>query len=343
MRRTRIIGWRMAALLAAMAVAPAAWAQDDYSDKAFGVRLRPAFLRFVEVSSAGGASVANRWSAAVNPASADWMPVPSKHGFILSPYYSHIAFKEGTRLHLAGESFTWSLGELGTLLPSVVQIRSNRARDSAGLTFDYKVDYAQVQWAKRWGDWAIGLNGSIGKATIRQDLGPLRVAETDADTYRFRAGLLHQPAERLLVGCIVEYGFSPYETDAIAMTPFGPVPVELDGTDRGFVARTGLSYEYADYSCVYADYQHGRYSNAGAHLLSHWWVVGVDHRLLQWLWLRGSAFIDGRGNASGSCGVGAYFSRTCSLDLGYQYDPLPELQPEFGRSHIVQVAFSARL
>jgi hypothetical protein len=323
-------------------LSPRAAGQDDYSDKPFGVRLRPAFLRFIEVSSAGGASAANRWSAAVNPASADWNDVPSPRGLILAPYYSHIAFDEGTRLHLAGESFTWDLGELGTVLPSVVQIRSNEARDAMGLEFDYRVDYAQVQWAKRCGDWGFGLTASVGKAEIQQDLGPLRVADTEADTYRFRAGLLHQPAERWLTGCIVEYGFSPYETDALALTPLGPVAVEIDGTERGFLVRPGVSYEYADYSCLYADYQYGRYSNRGDHLRSHWWVVGVDHRLLEWLWVRGSASIDGRGNASGSCGLGAYFSRRCSVDIGYQYDPLPELQPEFGRSHILQLAFSAR-
>ena len=68
----------------------------------------------------------------------------------------------------------------------------------------------------------------------------------------------------------------------------------------------------------------------------------MDHRLLEWLWVRASAFVDGRGNASGTCGLGAYLSRRCSLDLGCQYDPLPELQPEFGRSHVLQLDFSAR-
>ncbi|MFW6162231.1 MAG: hypothetical protein ACODAJ_05635 [Planctomycetota bacterium] len=71
--------------------------------------------------------------------------MPSPRGLILAPYYSHIAFDEGSRLHLTGESFTWDLGDLGTVLPSVVQIRSNEARDSAGLEFDYRVDYAQVR------------------------------------------------------------------------------------------------------------------------------------------------------------------------------------------------------
>ena len=330
------------ALALAMAACPLARAQDDYSDKTMGVRLRPAFLRFIEVSAAGGNTVANRWSSAVNPASADWTAVPSKHGFILSPNYIQASFKEGTRLYLTGESVTWDTRTWGTIQPSVVQLRSNRATDSMGLTFDYTVDYGQVQWAKRAEDWAFGINVSYGEAEVKQDLGQLRVAETQASSYRVRAGLLHQPVERLLAGCMVEYGWAPYETNAIVFTPFGPMPVNLRGTERAFLVRPGVSYEYADHSTVYLDYQFGRYSNLGEYLRSHWWVAGVDHRLLQWLWVRASTSIDGRGNASGSCGVGAYFSRSCSLDVGYQYDPFPELQPEVGRSHVLQLAFSAR-
>ena len=328
--------------LLACAVPSLAWGQDDYSDKGFGVRLRPAFLRFIEVSAMGAGSVANRWSSAANPASADWMPGPSRFGFILGPYYSHVAFKEGTRLHLTGESVTWDTREWGTIQPAVVQIRSNRATDTAGLTFDYSVDYGQVQWAKRLDDWAIGIGLSYGQVTVKQDMGPLRVAETEGSSYRVRVGALHEPVEHLLAGCIVEYGWAPYETNALAFTPFGPMPVKIRGTERGFVLRPGVSYEYAELSNVHFDYQYGRFSNLGEHLRSHWWVVGADHRLLEWLWVRASTSIDGRGNASGSCGIGAYFSRTFGIDLGYQYDPLPELQPEFGRSHILQLTVSAR-
>jgi len=35
-------------------------------------------------------------------------------------------------------------------------------------------------------------------------------------------------------------------------------------------------------------------------------------------------------------------ARAFGIDLGYQYDPLPEIQPEFGRSHILQLTVSAR-
>jgi len=333
---------RRACALALLLMCPSVlWAQDDYSDKDFSLRLPPAFIRFIEVSAAGGGTVANRLSSSVNPASADWTHAPSKHGMIMAPYYSLVAFEEGTRLHVTGESFTWDTRKWGTIQPSTVQIRSNRATNRMGLTFDYTVDYAQLQWAKRCGDSAIGVNVNYAKANITQDFGLLRVNDGDAENYRVRVGGLHQLAEKWLLGMAVEYGFSPYDADAMALTPQGPVPVRLRGTQHEFILRPGVSYEYAPYSTVYADYQYGRFGNKGAHLLSHWWVAGVDHRLLQWLFVRASSSIDARGNAGATCGLGAYVSRRCLIDLGYQYDVLPELQPEFGRSQLFQFTLSA--
>ena len=148
----------------ALLVAASALAQDDYSDKGFGLRLPSAFLRFTQVSAMGGGSAANRWSSAVNPASADWTPIPGRFGFVLAPYASHIAFANGTDLMLTAESLTWNTGELGTIQPVVVQIRSNRATTRQGLLFDYTVDYTQLGWAKRFGDWAIGATANYAIA-----------------------------------------------------------------------------------------------------------------------------------------------------------------------------------
>jgi hypothetical protein len=124
--------------------------------------------------------------------------------------------------------------------------------------------------------------------------------------------------------------------------PAGLATVRSKGTQQQWLIRPGISYEYAEYSTVYMDYQFGTYFSKRGTLNSHWLSAGIDHRLLEPLFLRAGAAIDGRGNVTCSCGVGMYFSRWCSLDLGYHYDALPELQPEFSRSHVFQTAFSAR-
>ena len=119
--------WQIVFPLIALLCAPALCADKDYEDKDFSVRLPPAFVRFTEVSAAGGETVANRWSSAINPASAGWMDVPAKHGVIVAPYCSHIPFQEGTSLNLFGESLTWDTGKWGTFQPTLSQMRSNQA------------------------------------------------------------------------------------------------------------------------------------------------------------------------------------------------------------------------
>lgn len=317
-------------------------ADSDYSDKDFSVRLPAAFLRFTEVSAMGGATVANRWSSAINPASAAWMPVPSKYGLILAPYYSRISFDAGTNLNLFGESATWDAGKWGVFQPTISQIRSNSATNRQGLTFDYAVDTIQLLWAKRFDDWAVGAVFNYADADITYRLGPMQLSDANADSYRLRLGGLYEPAEKWLTGLIVEYGYAPYDVDALVFGPMGPMTVHMTGAQHQFVLRPGVSYEYADYSSVYLDYQYGWFHGDADTLNSHRVSAGVDHRLLDWFFVRGSASVDARGNAGWSCGLGAYMSRSCSLDLGYRRNTLPELRPEFGRSDILQVTFSVR-
>ena len=330
-------------LLAVLVGPSAALAGSDYSDKDFSVRLPPAFLRFREVTTSGGETAANRWSSAINPASADWMDLPCKLGLVVAPYYSHVQFGEGTRLHVVGESLTWDAGDLGTFQPTLSQIRSNSETDKLGLDFNYEVDTVQLVWAKRFGDWGVGALVNLAEAEIIHDLGPVRVSEAHGESYRVRLGALYEPAEKWLTGLIFEYGFAPARATVLAPTPLGLMPVRLTDTHHQFVLRPGVSYEYAEYSTAYLDYQYGVFFNDDDSLHSHRFNTGVDHRLLDWLFVRLGGSMDTRGNAGWSCGLGIYFSEWCSLDIGYQSDTLPELRPEFGRSQTFQVAVALRL
>jgi len=346
-------GTPVVALLALLACPTLARAEDDYHDKDFSLRLASAFIRFTEVSANGGQTVANRWSSAINPASVAWTPLPGKFGFVVAPYYSYLSFNNDTRLHVTGESVTWDTRGWGTIQPTLSQIRGNREVTRQGLIFDYSVDIAQVQWGQRFGDWAIGVNLNYARASVIYDMntmfGKLRVSDSDADSYRLRLGALYQPAEKWLTGLVVEYGAAPYDAKVIAMGPQGPVMgpngpvmVKLDGTQQQMIVRPGVSYEYAPYSTVYLDYQLGHYFSSRGTLNHHLFTAGVDHRLLEPLFVRAGAALDARGNLAGTCGLGVFVSRWCSFDLGYHYNPLPELRPEFGRSNVFQFTCNAR-
>ena len=122
----------------------------------------------------------------------------------------------------------------------------------------------------------------------------------------------------------------------------GPMPVKFDGTEQQYIFRPGLSYEYAPLSTVFVDYEYGNYMTMFDELIDHRFSTGIDHRLLEWLFVRGAVSFDSLGNVGGSGGLTIFPARWCSLDMGYLFDMFPELRPEFGRSHTFQITFSVR-
>jgi hypothetical protein len=345
-------------MAATLALCPLnAAAQSNYSDKDFSVRLPPAFLRFTEVSTMGGETVANRYSSASNPASAGWTAPPTPLGMIAVPYYSAIGFQEGQWLHLTGESFTWFTKDWGAFQPTLSQIRSNNSRDSSGLSFDYEVDTAQFQWGKRFGDWGLGAMFNFARAQIGRDgtlmknfpgVGPVPVgvvSDSSAESYRWRLGGLYEPADKWLLGMIVEYGFAPYRSRSVATVPLPFVPPTIthdEGVQQQFVLRPGVSYEYAPLSTVYFDYQYGAFFNPRDSLEDHRFSAGVEHRLLDFLLVRLGPSMDVRGNVGLSTGVSLLLGPNVSAEFGYQYNLLPELRPEFGRAQTLQGILSFR-
>ena len=350
--------WGLIVLAGVLCFAGAAQAGSAYGDKHFAVRLAPAFIRFTEVSALGGETVANRFSSAINPASAGWTEIPG-HGVVVAPYYSRIHFQNGTNLDLYGESITYDTKKYGTFQPTLSQIRSNEETHRLGLDFDYNVDTFQLQWGKRFGDFAVGATFNFAEASILQDglvlapfPGVLRPIPTfvrshgEAESYRFRFGGLYQPCEKWLIGAIVEYGFAPWRSRTMTTFPVVPGPVTLktheSGTQHQFLFRPGVSYEYAERSTIYADYAFGSYIHQAGQLKSHRFSVGIDHQLLPFLFVRVTGSVDARGNAGFTCGLSAFFAEWGSIELGYQYNMLPELRPEFGRAQTIQAALSLR-
>ncbi len=320
-------------------------AGNSYGHKDFAVRLPPAFLRFTEVSTMGGETVANRMSSAINPASSDWLELPGKVGLVIAPYYSPISFDNGTCLQIIGESLTIDAAGLGVFQPIVSQIRTNVKTMRNGRKFDYSVDSYQLQWGRRVGAWAGGAMFNFAKAEVDQTIAGGFKARGVSESYRWRFGGLFAPDEKWLLGAIVEYGFQPYRSKTRVPMPFGlpPMIIRDRGTQHQFVFRPGVSYEYREMSTVFFDYQIGYFHNPEDNLTSHWFTTGVDHRLLQWLWVRGSAGLDVKGNVSLGGGFSVFPAEWCSFDFGYKNGALPEIEKEFGRAHTFQVSFNVRL
>ncbi len=327
----------------------------DYSDKDFSVRLPAAFIRFTEISVMGGETVANRFSSAVNPASLGWTPLPGKNGIVVAPYYSFLNFENGMHLNLFGESMTWDTRSWGTIQPTLSQVRTNNTTARDGLTFDYQVDVAKIQWGKRFGNWAFGADINYAGADVERKgtlmtqipglpmMVPVDVdTKTSADSYRGRIGGLFQPAEKWLLGMILEFGSQSYHSNTTTQTSLPPMPTPIQQTAEGkgnlqeYIFRPGFSYELSKRSNIFLDYQLGIFNSNKDTLVDHRLSTGIEHRLLEWLFVRFSPSIDLEGNVGLSVGLSAFLAKWCSIQAAYQYNMIPELEPEFGRVQTIQ-------
>lgn len=317
-------------------------ADTGYENEDLSVRLASAFERFTEVSAFGGETVANRWTPTSNPASADWTPPEHRLGGAAAGFLSTITFDAPTTLRVYGAAGAWHTNGAGTGNLILSQVRSNDKADLQGLTFDYATDVLHAQWAKRWDRVGAGFSFNYADSQVTQTTGGLTVRHSTAKTYRLRGGMLAEPVCGLVVGAIAEYAWSPFKYDALVPTPGGLVPLSGDDTQEQIIARVGASYEYRPYSVVYADYQYATFENDRDELTTHRFSGGIQHNAFRFLFLRAGITADDRGNVGYLAGVGAALGPDVVLDLGYQYDTLPELTPSFGVSETIQLTLSIR-
>jgi hypothetical protein len=106
------------------------------------------------------------------------------------------------------------------------------------------------------------------------------------------------------------------------------------------LARPGISYEYAEQSTIYIDYQHGHFRNSTGHLSTNRFFSGIENRFLPWLFGRAGVAYDFRGIASPTVGIGLYPTDTLSIDIAYQNNMFPELRPEYGHSSLFGISLA---
>jgi hypothetical protein len=128
------------------------------------------------------------------------------------------------------------------------------------------------------------------------------------------------------------------------LTAGGLVSGRTTTTTEQFIARPGVSYEYAKDSSIYADYQMVLLSDsADGHLNLHRFSAGIDHQIFRGAYLRAGALVDDSGHFSWTCGAAVSPATWMSIDVAYQHDFYPELTPEFGHSNSVTLSLSFSL
>jgi len=293
------------------------------------------FSPYADVAASGGASAGSRYGSAINPASLDWMPPPGA-AVVLSPQVSRVGFQRGADLRIATVSASIG-GAWGSLQPSYTRVTNDGAEAGDFLLTDGKL--AQLQWGKRVDErLAVGVNVSRAEFTTRAGLGGMLAAEDNSASNSLRGGVLWAASERLMAGLVVDYT-SGHGVSSL-LDPDCFCVGQLRSSSRAATARIGLGYAYAPQSSLYADYLVGRYRNDAASAVSRSAMAGVEHLVLPWLYLRAGLAYDLRGTWGKSVGVGIMPSKTVSIDLAFQRDMFPELQPELGRATLANLSVS---
>lgn len=320
---------------------------DSLSNKDFSLRLPAALSRFstfADVAGVGGASAGSKWQTSVNPASMAWQSLEGAYKLSFNPQYSAIIFEQGTVLNVVSESATKDLGRYGTLQVSLAQVFSNERANRQEVLFGYDMNYLQLQWGKRLSnDLAVGLNLNYASSEVSNKLTTMPLAESSSDTYGFRGGVLYQVVPNLLAGVVIDYAVSLSSTTYYDILGLGIGNQIIHDRTKQFGLRVGPSYEYAKDSTFSLDYSYNSYLNDTGSLDLHRFHLGVEQKVWEGLFVRGGYVLDGYGNSSLTSGLGVYPSKQFSVDLGYQYSMFPEIQPEFGRSHVITVSLSLTL
>jgi len=318
-------------------------AAEDIEDKALSLRLPAALTRFApygDVAGVGGASAGSKWASSVNPASVAW---ERDVCCSVTPQYSNVRFDEDLSLNVTAEAAIFDLNETDRLQPALAQARTEEATTRQGLDYRLEMDLVQVQWARRVDeDWAFGANFNYTKAHADYDLGPLPVSNSESETYGWRFGVLRRlcggggEAGMLLGGLVFDYAFSPSRTTLY--TAAGNQRVK--DTGHQFVLHPGLAWYYEKDSAVYADYLYGSFHDDSGRLQVHRFQVGVDQEIVKGVFGRAGVTMDASGNTAWAVGVGIYPSEWVSIDVAYQDNMFPELEPEFGESRTLTLSFS---
>ncbi len=325
-----------------LTITPLAFA-NDFTGEDFSLRLPAAlsgFSPYADVAAKGGSSAASKFGSSANPATMAWV-FPADYNYGLSVQYSNVAFDEGTQLHFLSEAVTFNAHDFGVIRFSFGQVTSNdrTIRDSL-LTFTYDLQAGRVDWAKRWGDVALGASFTYTSSDTSFRTSKIVFADAERRTSIARLGAQWQPAGHWLVGVIGDYGYGPTTTNFQTPTAFGLVSSDARDISRQVVVRPGVAYEWKENALIHLDYQYGRFWNGTGTLEVNRFTAGADLPLARFLFVRGGVAVDARGDFGWTAGFGFYPRKGVTFDFAYQNDVFPELQREFGHSRTLNASVS---
>jgi hypothetical protein len=332
---------RVAALCFALVASASGARAEDLEEKGFGLRFTAAlsrFSRYPDSAGIGGAGGGSPWSSSPNPASSGMNPAVGPRRFGASAQYAHVFFDEGTDVDVVSVSGAYDGGGWGSWQPSFLAVTTDRAETADGLTFEWDAWGVELQWGREIdGCTALGVNLSVLDSDTEFDLGPLEVSDGRSTTYGVRVGALHEFSTCLHAGVAVEWSAAPSETTLHDFLALGTGDATVEDTTHALLVRPGIYAHLGRDLTLYADYQFARFSDDTGSLVTHRVAAGLDLTVTRGLYARAGGIVDRWGNLSVTAGIGLAPSERLMIDLSVQANMFPEIEPEFGRAHVLGI------
>lgn len=180
-------------------------------------------------------------------------------------------------------------------------------------------------------------------------------SKADMQSGDLSVGVQTAIADDLRLGAIAGFGYGEGTIRVTNLTPipipppFGPIPsgtrlTRFDDSVRTYVAGVGAAYLPSASSIVLADLTYVAVdSNEGGGANLTRLALGGETRLNDAWALRAGWSYDSADQATYSVGLGARLAQGLRLDVAYQYNATPEIEPEFGKMNIVSASLALEL
>lgn len=314
----------------------------DMADAPFGLRFNAALSRFStygDVTGVGGASAGAPVASSANPAGSVWSERGARTRSF-SPQAIRIAFDHGTEFRVGIGSLAWNSGAGDRIELSVARSRSNEALLPAGAAFVFDSDQLSLGWARRLdAHTAVGLDLGITGSNSALRARGFELDRSKSDSLGLSAGVMRALDERWTAGLVAGLSQALTSSRQLVFLP-APTLVARDVQGSQALLRGGLSYRVPGWGYLLLDYQYGHFRADGESLSVQRLYAGAGFRLIGWLNARLGGNIDDDGGRSMAIGLGLNPSPAFSLELAFQKDAFPEVEPEFGDARLVNLSLS---
>ena len=320
----------------------------DLSTEPFEIRLWLAMSRAVNSTDAIGreASAAYRSASSDNPAAADLRRVEpvNPRGFFCAGTHQ-IVFTDGAWMSAEDVNGFLRFNTSGTMAMGYVHIASQNGQTQQG----FEDDISSHEFLFKYGR-QISPGMYVGAGFILNDMnfdyselfqGVPRSTRDHSISGSFTIGSLWQPKPNWTIGMLVGAGWTGSDIDGVVHLP-GPfnVPFQADLTTRSVNLKAGFGWRAMRVLALYSDAQYFRLDNSMAAEGVGRFYFGADVFVSGRISLMAGSSVDTNAHATASSGLSINMMKPGTLrptlfKVSYQYNPLPEIEQEFGKGHLI--------